>query len=314
METTLIPFISRYDADTDASWIARFRENLPEFEVVRHEDFPASAKTNVQVAIVAGPKPERLLEYPKLEWVASTWAGVEGLVATAPPGVGISRLIDPELSAKMGEAVLTAVLALHRHLPQYARQQAFGEWRQHRYVYPRDRTVGILGLGELGRASIDALTTHDFKLLGWSRSEKEIEGVETYAGAAGYSQVLAKADILVCLLPLTEATEGLLGASAFAKTKPGTQLINFARGAIVDDEALLAALDSDHIDHAVLDVFALEPLPSEHPYWNHPRVTVLPHISALTDARSAAELVAKDIKQWFLTGQLPQLVNRKLGY
>ena len=279
-----------------------------------HEQLSASAKTQARVAIIAGPRGEDVLEYPNLEWVASTWAGVDSVVDVIPEHVGISRLIDPELSAKMAEAVLTGVLCLHRQLPLYLHQQQNRFWRKLDYVKPADRTVGFLGLGELGRASIEALRPRGFPLVGWSRTEKDIAGVKTFSGDAGLAQVLAKADILVCLLPLTPETQGLISADRLAQCKSGVQLINYARGPIIDDEALLEAINDGHVEHAILDVFAVEPLPREHPYWTNPGVTVLPHISALTDSRSAAKLVADDIKRWRATGETPRFVDRSLGY
>ena len=314
----LIPFVSRYDADQDARWIARFREFLLGHRIERHADLldatTAAERAAVRVAIIAGPDPEQLRAYPGLEWVASTWAGVDGVAEVVPAHVGISRLVDPELSAKMAEAVLAAVLALHRQLPAYARQQAARTWRKLSYVKPADRTVALLGLGELGRASLEALRPRGFRLAGWSRTPKQIPGVETHHGGAGLRAVLAEADVMVCLLPLTDATRGLLDAERLALLPRGASVVNYARGPILDDGALLAALDAGQLEHAVLDVFATEPLPADHPYWSHPRVTVLPHVSALTDSRSAAELVARDLARYFATGATPAFVDRARGY
>ena len=310
----LIPFLSQYSPAQDRKWLARFAEFLPEHTLQRHAEVAASAKTRVEVAIVAGPDPAQVLDYPNLKWVASTWAGVDSMLGAIPEHIGISRLVDPELSAKMGEAVLTAVLALHRQLPEYAAQQARREWRKLDYVKPAERTVGILGLGELGRASIDALRPRGFRLTGWSRTAKHLDGVACHRGAAGLREVLAKADMLVCLLPLTDETRGLLNAERLRVLPKGASVINYARGPILEERALLDALDRGHLRHAVLDVYDEEPLPREHPYWSHPRITVLPHVSALTDSRSAAELVAADIRRYFASGTTPAFVDRALGY
>ena len=310
----LIPFLSRYDQTEDERWLTRFREFLPEHQVLRHAELSETQRASARVAIVAGPPSEMVLAYPKLEWVSSTWAGVETVLQAVPPSVGIARLVDPELSAKMGEAVLTAVLALHRNLPEYAAQQAQHLWRKLPYTKPADRTVALLGLGELGLASIEALRPRGFKLIGWSRTQKAIEGVDCFAGYDGLQRVLAKADTVVCLLPLTSETTGLINAERLRNLPQGASIINFARGPIIDEQALLTALNDGHLRHAVLDVFDHEPLPSDHPFWGHPKVTVLPHISALTDSRSAAQIVTAKISSWLADGTLPEFVDRSLEY
>lgn len=309
-----VPFVSRYDRPGADRWIALLNAELSGAVVVHEDDLGEGDVAAARVAVVAGPRPEQVARFPKLEWVSSTWAGVGELIRGLPPRVGIARLVDPNLTARMAEAVLTAVLLLHRELPSYRRQQAARQWRQHDYTWPRERTVGILGLGELGRAAAAALVPHGFRVVGWSRSAKELPGVESRTGEAGLDAVLAEADILVGLLPHTPATDRLLDAERLARMKPGASLVNFGRGSLIDEAALLQRLGREGIRDAVLDVYAAEPLPPEHPFWTHPRVTVLPHISALTEPASASRLVAADLQRWLATGALPPLVDRARGY
>jgi glyoxylate/hydroxypyruvate reductase A len=214
----------------------------------------------------------------------------------------------------MAEAVLAWTYYLFRDMPAYATQQRVGNWQQLPYRRPDSVTVGLLGLGALGAAAAVRLRDAGFKVAGWSSSPKQLADVETYAGADGLDEVLARSDILACLLPLTDETSGLLDADFFSRMKPGASLINFARGKIVVTADLVAALDRGQLKHAVLDVFEVEPLPADSRLWQHPSITILPHISAPTDAETAAAIVAKNIGDYRRTGQLPPTVNMARGY
>lgn len=269
-----------------------------------------------RVAIVDGPEPEQLAQLPDLDWVQSTWAGVESLLELLPDHVVVARMIDPQLATTMAEAVLAWTLYLHRDMPRYARQQQDRVWEMQPLVAAPDRRVGVLGLGELGRASAITLAEHAFDVLGWSRSPKTIDGVECHHGDDGLAVVLAQSEIVVNLLPLTRATTGLLGAEALRQLPPGASVINFGRGPTIDEDALLAALDNGRLDHAVLDVFDVEPLPAAHPFWTHASVTVLPHISGPTTVATAAVIAARNVSRWLETGELPtdSIVDRRHGY
>ena len=175
-------------------------------------------------------------------------------------------------------------------------------------------TIGLLGLGALGVAAAERLLHAGFNVTGWSRSSKAIEGVETLTGDDGLQGLLEKSDILVCLVPLTDATRGLVNASRLAAMKNGAAIINFARGAVIVADHLIAALDSGKLSHAVLDVFEQEPLPAASPFWQHPKVTVLPHISAPTSRESSARIVAGNVRTWRETGTLPETVDMARGY
>jgi glyoxylate/hydroxypyruvate reductase A len=312
---TPIPFIAAERNREVPAWVAALQRAMPDERIVAFKDLSLDDKENATVAIVANPDPLRLKELPSLRWVHSVWAGVERLVTDlAGSEIGIVRLVDPKLAATMAEAVLAWTLYLHREMPTYLAQQRQGLWRPLAYVAPQSRSVGILGLGELGRASAARLVDAGFKVCGWSRQPKSLAGVGCLSGADGLATMLAQTDILVCLLPLTAATRGLLAAETLGRLPQGASLINFARGAIVDDAALRAALDSGALAHAVLDVFTVEPLPREAWQWQHPRVTLLPHCSAATDIASAAHIVACNVRRYRETGEIPANVELARGY
>jgi glyoxylate/hydroxypyruvate reductase A len=178
----------------------------------------------------------------------------------------------------------------------------------------RDRKVGILGLGALGRACAQSLVALNFQTLGWSRNPKDIEGVRCYTGEDGLREVLAQAEILVLLLPATADTENTLDAAALAQMPHGAAIINPGRGALIDDAALLAALETGHISHATLDVFRVEPLPDTSPIWPHANVTVTPHIASETRAHTASDIIAENIKRCEAGQPLRFLVDRSAGY
>jgi glyoxylate/hydroxypyruvate reductase len=313
---SIVPYVRRpgeieHEALLDALVVA-----LPEFHVVALDEVPRNRLAEIEVAIVDGPDPDQLAELANLQWVQSTWAGVEDLVAGLPERIRIARMIDPQLVETMAEAVLAWTLYLHRDMPRYARQQRAGDWQTHPPVAAVDRRIGILGLGVLGVASSLRLTREGFPTGGWARTPKEIEGVEAFHGDGGFQQLLRRSDIVVNLLPHTDATARVLDADAFASMPEGASLINFGRGSAIVDEALLHALDDGHLAHAVLDVFHTEPLPGDHRFWAHESVTVLPHISGPTTPETAALIAAGNVRRYLASGELPldALVDRRRGY
>jgi glyoxylate/hydroxypyruvate reductase A len=288
---------------------------MPTEDVVAFEDLGASDRAACEIAIVANPRPEDVLSLPSLKWVHSVWAGVERLVTDLPDnGLKIVRLVDPQLARTMAEAVLAWTLYLHRDMPRYARQQAARRWAAHDYVRPELRRVSLLGLGALGAASAARLLQAGFKVCGWSRRPKAVPGVDCYAGDEELAAMLARTDILVCLLPLTPRTRGILNADTLRALREDAALVNFARGAIVDDVALRRALDDNRVSHAVLDVFDREPLPADAWQWAHSKVTVLPHVSAPTDRSTASAIVAANIRRYRESGVIPATVDRAAGY
>lgn len=311
----MIPFVSRLDSSEQAVWIKQLSAALPDEVILPFTELTSEQKQHCDVAIVANPNPEDLLALPALKWVHSVWAGVERMMnELESPVFSIVRLVDPNLAQTMSEAVLAWTLFLHRDMPAYAKQQTELAWMPRPMVQAQDRRIGVLGLGELGRVSAQRLFDNGFAVAGWSRNAKQITGISCFHGEDGLASLLSQSDILVCLLPLTVETANLLNSQNLSRLPIGAKLINFARGAIMNDDALLAHLEQGHICHAVLDVFMQEPLPIEHPYWKHDRVTVLPHISAPTHPVSASNIVALNIKHYRLTGNIPPAVDPIRGY
>jgi glyoxylate/hydroxypyruvate reductase A len=300
--------------EQEAEYLQILSAAMPEERLVPFRAMDAAAREAARIAIVANPDPAEVAALPGLVWVQSLWAGVEKLVGAFDRPLPIVRLVDREMARTMAEAVLAWTYYLQRDMPAYARQQRDRVWRPHPYSKPADTTVGLLGLGALGTEAAGRLVGAGFRVIGWSRTPKTVAGIDTFHGAESLPAMLSRCDILVCLVPLTPETRGLVNAARLAALKPGAALINFARGPIVVIEDLIAALDAGHLAHAVLDVFEVEPLPAESALWSHPGVTVLPHVSGPTDMDSAAATVAANLRAYRRTGRPPQGVDTARGY
>ncbi|MCK7613251.1 2-hydroxyacid dehydrogenase [Roseibium sediminicola] len=314
--TVIVPFVSEASQDERQAWCEALPEALSGVATVKpFEDLTDEERKLATVAIVANPDPAKVAALPNLVWVQSLWAGVERLTAELPAdGPLIVRLTDPQMAETMSEAVLAWTLYLHRDMPRYRVQQDRKIWQGHELKLPGEQTVGMLGLGKLGAAAALRLKANGFSVLGWSRSAKALTGIACHHGADGLRTVLERSDILVLLMPLTEDTKGLIGQDELSACKEGAALINFARGPILDEPALLAALDNGPLGHAVLDVFDKEPLPASHPFWTHAKVTLLPHISAPTITSTASKIVAANIGGYLAGGTVPPSVDRSRGY
>jgi glyoxylate/hydroxypyruvate reductase A len=223
-------------------------------------------------------------------------------------------MLDPNLASTMAAAVVAWSFYLHRDMPKYRQQQTQKIWQQHDLIELKDRKIGILGLGKLGKASAEKLLLNGFNVSGWSRNLAEIKGVACFSGKTGLARVLSQSDILISLLPLTKETQHLLNEQNISLLPQGASIINFSRGKIIDEKALLSHLENGHLTHAVLDVFEVEPLPVDSPLWASPHITILPHISAPTNIRTASELVATNLQQYFETGRIPEAIVRSQGY
>jgi glyoxylate/hydroxypyruvate reductase A len=308
----------RIGVDERDAWLRALREAAPEFTWWSDNDGDVPREL-IAAAVVANPAPAALAGMPHLRLVQSLWAGVEGLLAdsTLPAQVPLARMVDPAMGAAMAETALWAVLSLHRRFFDYAAQQDRVEWRQLAQRRADDVSVLVLGLGQMGRMVATRFAAQGYRVSAWHTTHRDRPapaGVAVKVGDAALPALLAAVDIVVNLLPLTPATCGLLDACFFAALPEGASVINLARGAHLVDADLLAALDSGHLDHAVLDVFNAEPLASEHRYWTHPRVTVLPHVAALTDLRSAARVVVANLHALRDGAPLAHLVDRLRGY
>jgi glyoxylate/hydroxypyruvate reductase A len=231
-----------------------------------------------------------------------------------PPELPVVRMVEPGIIHGMVEYVTHAVLDLHRDMPAYRRQQQHGLWQPLPVRTAAERRVGVLGLGSLGQAALQSLHRFGFDCAGWSRSRHEIDGIQCFAGTAELDGFLARTDILVCLLPLTDATRGFLNTALFQRLPRGAQLVHVGRGAQLVSNDLLDALDDGRITEAALDVTDPEPLPSGHPLWAHPRVRITPHIASMTQPHSAAEVVLDNLRRFERGEPLVGLVDRFRGY
>jgi glyoxylate/hydroxypyruvate reductase A len=305
---------AEFSAEEWAAWWPALQAALPGEQLLRTRG--STPPEQIDIALVANPRGGELQGLPALALIQSLWAGVEGLLAdpTVPVDVPLARMVDPVMNEAMAQTALWAVLGLHRRFFSYAAQQHARQWQQRTQWRADEFPVAVLGLGQMGRGVAQRLALNGYPVRGWSSRQAEVDGVVALAGDAALPHVLALARIVINLLPLTPATRGFFNAARFAQMKRGTSLVNLARGAHVVEADLLAALDNGHLSHAVLDVFSTEPLPADHAFWVHPQVTVLPHIAALTDARSAAHVVAGNV-QALRQGAPPQhLVDRVRGY
>lgn len=303
-----------FDAHERAAWTAALQAALPgERFITKAADGPAEA---IDIAIVANPPAGALRGLPNLKLVQSLWAGVDKLLAddSVPHDVPIARMVDPAMNAAMAETALWAVLSLHRGYFRYAALQREARWAPHAQQRADEVTVAVLGLGEMGRTAAQRLVAQGYRMLGWSTRAPQIDGLQCHVGDTALNEVLAAADVVVNLLPLTPRTRDLFRGETFARMKPQAALVNLARGAHVVEADLLAALDSGRLCHAVLDVFRSEPLPAGHPFWQHPRVTVLPHAAAQTDPRSAARVAAANVHAARAGTVIAHLVDRQRGY
>jgi len=270
----------------------------------------------IDYALVWRPEPGFLASLPSLKLILSLGAGVDHLLGDPqlPRHIPIVRLVDPHMTDAMSEYVVLQVLRLHRRDLDYRAQQEAGVWRELDQQNAAARRVGILGLGELGQDAAKKLKALGFDVAGWSRSEKNLGGIASYAGAAGFAPLLSRSEILICLLPLTTETEGILNANTLALLPKGAALVNAARGAHLVEEDLLAALASGQISTAVLDVFREEPLPAGHPFWRHPRVIVTPHVAAFTNPTTAAPIILDNIRRFEDGRPLLNQVDLARGY
>ena len=302
-------------AHTMQDWMAALLAVDPSLEIRLFPDTGNPAEIEAAVVWTAHDMME-LRRYPNLKLIVSMGAGVDHLLRPPgpPPGIPVARLKDVLLTSAMAEWVLLNVLRFHRQDPEYRALQQRKEWLELSAPSTAERRIGILGIGELGSASARVLTALGFPVMGWSRSAKALHGVQTFHGADGLMAMAAKTDILICLLPLTPETRGVLNAKLLSALPRGAYVINGARGGHMVAQDMLAALDSGHIAGAALDVFEPEPLPPESPFWSHPKVFMTPHAASITIPSSVAPQVVENIHNMRAGRPLINLVDFSLGY
>ncbi len=251
--------------------------------------------------------------FTRLKAVLNLWAGVENIVGNQTLKVPLARMVDHGLTQGMVEWVTGHVLRHHLGMDAHILGQD-GVWRKTIPPLAEDRPVTVLGLGVLGQACAKALRGLGFPVTGWSRSARDVPGITCLSGDEGLRAALQTAEIIVLLLPKTAETENLMNAERLAMLPKGAMIVNPGRGPLIDDDALLAALDTGHVGHATLDVFRVEPLPPEHPYWAHPRVTVTPHIASETRPITAARVIVENVRRGEAGEPFLHLVDRAKGY
>ncbi len=302
------------DADRWRDILVRELPDL-EFRVWTPDGEGIGDPADIEYVLAWGPKPGAFKDLPNLKCILSLGAGVDHLIGKdLPPGVPVVRLMDPGLTRGMSEYVIYWVLHHHRRMGEYAQGSTDKRWQQFPQADTRTRRIGIMGLGVLGQDAANKLAALEFDVAGWSRNAKTIDGIETFHGEAGFKGFLKTTEILVCLLPLTPETVGIINSETLNQLPDGAVFINAARGGHVVDDDLIQALDDGPLSAAVLDVFHIEPLPQDHAFWDHPQVMVTPHAASLTMPETATLVVADNIRR-IRSGQPPEpIVDPKTGY
>jgi glyoxylate/hydroxypyruvate reductase A len=310
META---FVYKADPVRGAQWADIFRSDAPEIDFRLWPDIGDASRVHY---LAAWEPPRDIAErFPNLKLLFSSGAGVDQFdFSTLPRELPVVRMVEPGIIRGMVEYVMHAVLDVHRDMPAYRRAQQRMQWRPLAVKTAADRRVGVLGLGSLGQAVLSQLVAFGFDCAGWSRSRHAIEGVRCFAGNDELNEFLARSDILVCLLPLTDVTRGFLNGTLFEHLPQGAAVVHVGRGPQLVVPDLIAALDAGRIAEAVLDVTDPEPLPPSHPLWSHERVRITPHIASMTQPGSAARVVIDNLRRFARGEALIGLVDRERGY
>lgn len=301
------------DDERGQRWAQLFSEHAPEFEFRHRSDMDDPAA--VEYLLAWKPPSDLVARFPNLRAVFATSAGVDQFdFAAIPASIPVVRMFDPQIHAGVVEYATFATLYLHRDIDRYRCQQAESRWQPWLPKAAADRSVGILGLGALGRAVAERLMALGFSVSGWARSPHKHDGVACFHGPNGLARMLANTDILICLLPLTDATHGLLGMDLFRQMSHGAALVNMGRGGHLVENDLCRALDDGQLRAAVLDVFDTEPLPANHPFWHDERILITPHIAAMTNPDTAFAVLVDNLRRHRSGEPMTGTVDRGRGY
>lgn len=297
-----------------ASWVKHLRMQDPDLDLRVWPD--AGPPEAIEFVLCWKHPLGEFRNYPNLKCIASLGFGVDHILRDPglPPGVPVVRLVDEAMIRAMSEYVVAAVLNHTRRFNLFRQDQCQKLWKPRLPLHAPEVHVGIMGLGALGRDAAAKLRLLGFPVAGWSRTPKQIEGIGCFAGAERLDEFLSQTDILVCLLPLTPATRGILDRRVFSRLPAGAYLINAARGDHLVEEDLLAAIDNGHLSGACLDVFRTEPLPESHPFWGHPRIVVTPHSASHTYPAAVAPQIIENYRR-VRAGQTPlNAIDFEKGY
>lgn len=305
--------IYRSDVKRGRAWAKFYAEKAPDLDF---HVWPDVGNLDEVEYLVAWQAPaDFVAALPNLKVFFSSGAGIDHVDFSAlPDHIPIVRMVEPGIINGMIEYVTLSVLALHRDFFDYADMKSGGVWDALEVPSASTRRVGVMGLGVLGQAVLERLATFGFQLRGWNRSPRQIDGVQCYDGSYQLEPFLAGCDVLICLLPLTPSTTGILDRKVFSALPRGASVINVARGGHLVEDDLIAALDSQHLSRAILDVTDPEPLPPEHPFWRHPRIFVTPHVASMTQPDTAAPVVLENIRRHQRGEPLVGLIDRARGY
>jgi len=308
-----VSVLYRSDEPRAAAWASYFAEQAPDLDFRVWPD--AGDLSKIEYLIAWQAPPEFLTELSGLKVLFSSGAGTDHIDLSAVPAhISVVRMVEPGIINGMVEYVSLAVLALHRDLLDYVTSKAARVWAPLEVPPASTRTIGVMGMGILGRAVLERLATYGFQLRGWNRSLRHMDGVESFAGADQLQRFLEGCNVLVCLLPLTPVTKGVLNQKVFSALPAGAALINVGRGAHLVNADLLDALDSGRLSRAILDVTDPEPLPPEHPFWAHPRVLLTPHVASMTQPETAAPILLENIRRHQRGEPLTDVIDRSRGY
>ena len=299
------------------AWADALRERLPGHDIRVWPD--VGDPQEIEHAVVCFPEPGELAKLPNLKAMHSLWAGIDHVTRDPdmPWSVPLIRMVDHSLTQGMLDYVTGHVYRHHLMMPKFEDLQKDAEWRQEVPPLVEERTVGIMGIGVLGSVIAKQLAGLGFQVRGWARGQKTIEGVECFAGEEGLTDFLAGTEILVLLLPNTPETADIMNDATLATLPAGATLINAGRGTLIDEEALIRSLNTGHLTAATLDVFKTEPLPKNHPFWSHPKISVTPHVAAETRISTASESIGRNIRHLEAGGSFDDIegvVDAKAGY
>ncbi len=305
--------VIRNDDKTDR-WIAAFRKADPNLVVYDYQQ--PHPREEVRMAAVWKHPAGSLIQYPNLGAVHGLGAGVDFILEDPDlnPAWPVLRVTDPFLAADMAEYILAQVLAYLRQLPEYQSDKARNVWNPRPYRRIRDLTIGLMGLGALGTAAARLLTDCGFSCCGWTRGSNPGVAFPVYSGPGGMKDFLASSQVLVCLLPLTPQTRGILNLETFGALPRGAFVINVARGPLLVESHLLEDLKSGQLAGACLDVFAEEPLPVDHPFWKHPGIQMTPHIASVSEPASVVPQILANYRAFLSGKKLLNEVSRQRGY
>lgn len=294
-------------------WQALFAQNLPQVNWYTWPEVNNKAAIDMLVCWV--PPKEYQQDYPNLKVIFSVGAGVDQLnIASVPKHVQVVRMLEPSIQQGMTEFVQMSALNIHRDTLAYVNMNQQGHWQQLPGIPTTQRRVGIMGLGNLGQAAALGLQNLGFRVYGWSKSPKNLPNINCFYGASQLEDFLQQSDILVCLLPLTDETRGIINQQTLSCLPKGASIISVGRGEHIVEQDLLNLLNEQHLRYAILDVFAKEPLDTQHPFWQHPHIWVTPHVAAITQNDSAGQALLANVQRFLNNETILGLVDLSAGY